>query len=129
MILLDTHAILWLAQIPELLSDGATEAISSARQEDGLAIADKSLWELAMLISRGRVGVRTSMRDFLEAVEQNFAVLPITSAIAERATKFSNRYPNDPADRLIGATAIAHGIKLVTKDEAIRASGEVDCVW
>jgi PIN domain nuclease of toxin-antitoxin system len=129
MILLDTHAVLWLAQVPELLSDGATLAISNARQQDGVAIADKTLWELAMLVSRGRVTVRTSLRDFLQAVERNCAVLPVTSAIAERAVQFSDAYPNDPTDRLIGATAIVHGLTLVTKDQNIRASGEVNCVW
>ncbi len=129
MIVLDTHAVLWLAQVPELLSDVATEAIESARREDGLAIADKSLWELAMMISRGQVGVRTSMRDFLQEVEHYFRVLPITSAIAERAMQFSNRYPKDPTDRLIGATALIHGFRLVTKNEGIRASGEVPCIW
>jgi PIN domain nuclease of toxin-antitoxin system len=129
MILLDTHAVLWLAQVPDFLSDAATEAISAARRQDGVAIADKTLWELAMLISTGQVGVRTSMRDFLTAVERNFTVLPIDSAIAERAVQFSKKYPKDPTDRLIGATAVVHGMSLITKDRAIRESGEVNCIW
>lgn len=129
MILLDTHAVLWLAQVPELLSDDAREAISSARQKDGVAIADETLWELAMLVSKGRVGVRTSLRDFLTAVERHCTVLPVTGAIAERAVQFSKGYPGDPTDRLIGATAVVHGLELVTKDEGIRGSGEVKCVW
>jgi PIN domain nuclease of toxin-antitoxin system len=129
MILLDTHAVLWLAEVPELLSDKAVEAISLARREDGVAVADKTLWELAMLISRGRVGVRTPLRDFLEAVERYCAVLPVTAAIAERAVGFSQRYPGDPTDRLIGATAVVHRMKLVTKDAGIRRSKEVECIW
>lgn len=129
MILLDTHAVLWLAQEPELLSGDAKEAISSARQKDGVAIADKTLWELAMLVSRGRVGVHSSLRDFLAAVERFCTVLPVTGAIAERAVLFSKKYPGDPTDRLIGATAVVHGLELVTKDEGIRGSGEVKCVW
>jgi len=128
-ILLDTHAVLWLAQAPELLSYDARGAISDARQKDGVAIADNTLWELAMLVSRGRVGVRTSLRDFLEAVERRCTVLPVTGAIAERAVRFSKRYPGDPTDRLIGATSVLHGFDLVTKDERIRASGEVKCIW
>ena len=129
MIVLDTHAVLWLAQAPELLSKRATEAIASARQEDGVAIADKSLWEMAMMISRAQVKVLTSLSDFLQEVERNFTVLPITGAIAEQAMGFSKRYPKDPTDRLIGATAVAHGLQLVTKDEGIRRSGEVKCIW
>ena len=72
MILLDTQVVLWLAQVPELLSDNATEAISEARRRNGVAIADKTLWELAMLISRKRVGVKTSLRDFLQAVRAGY---------------------------------------------------------
>ena len=129
MIVLDTHAVLWLAQQPELLSQEANKAIVAARQMDGVAVADKTLWELAMLVTRGKVKVQTSLRDFLQEVERNCTVLPITSAIAERAMRFSARYPSDPSDRLIGATAMTHGLQLVTKDKEIRATGEVDCVW
>jgi PIN domain nuclease of toxin-antitoxin system len=128
-ILIDTHTAVWLAETPEELSPRAYEAIRLERLIDGLAISDKSLWELAMLIARGRISVRTPMRVFLETVERNFTVLPITAAIAERATMFSQMYPRDPTDRIIGATAIVHGMKLVTKDAPIRDSKEVDCIW
>ena len=47
----------------------------------------------------------------------------------EQSIRFSPAYPNDPADRLIGATAIVHGMRLVTIDKKIRATKEVDCIW
>jgi PIN domain nuclease of toxin-antitoxin system len=128
-ILLDTHTVIWLAEEPEELSPAADKAITVERQSDGLAICDKTLWELAMLITRGRIGVRTSLRDFLKEVERNFKVLPITCDIAIQAQMFSDRYPRDPTDRLIGATALVHDMALLTKDDAIRASGEVKCIW
>jgi len=128
-ILLDTHAVLWLAQAPELLSDAAEDAIVSERRRDGVAIAGQSLWELAMLIARKRIKVKTSTRDFLHEVERYMTVLPVTAAIAERSVQFSGRYPKDPTDRLIGATAAVHGLKLITQDRAMRRSGEVECVW
>lgn len=129
MILLDTHVVIWLAQEPEKLPSSVLSAIRAARESDGAAISDQTLWELALLVSRGRLKVQTSLRDFLQAVERKFAVLPITAAISERATRFSSRYPKDPADRLIGATALEHGISLVTRDTLITASGEVKCMW
>ena len=129
MILLDTQAVFWLAQVPEMLSDAAREAIRGARGKGGCAISDKTLWELACMIERKRVHVKTSMRDFLVTVEKYFIVLPVTSAIAERAVQFSKHYPKDPADRIIGATAVVYGIALITSDESIRASGEVTCIW
>jgi PIN domain nuclease of toxin-antitoxin system len=128
-ILLDTHVVLWVAHVPELLSEDAELAIRLERQRDGIGISDKTLWELAMLISQGRVGVKTTSLDFLRAVERNFTVFPVTSEIADRAASFSTRYPRDPADRVIGATALVHGLQLITRDEQIRASGEVPVVW
>jgi PIN domain nuclease of toxin-antitoxin system len=128
-ILLDTHVVLWVAQVPDLLSSEAEHAIRVERQRDGVGISDKTFWELAMMISYGRVRVKTSLLHFLRAVEENFTIFPVTAEIANRAVSLSDRYPRDPADRIIGATALVHGLKLVTKDELIGASGEVPVVW
>lgn len=129
MIPLDTHAVLWLAEVPERLSPEARRAISAARANDGLAIADKTLWEIAHLVSLGRVELQSSVQEFLGAVEQYFVVLPITAAVAERSVLFTRSYPKDSTDRIIGATALANAIELVTADRLIRKSGEVPCIW
>lgn len=129
MLLLDTHVVLWVAQQPGMLSQRAYDGLRTTRETDTLAISDKTLWELAMMISRNYVRVRTSTRDFLQEVEKHFRVLPISAAIAERSMLFSPRYPKDPSDRIIGATALVHSLQLVTADEDIRSSGEVPCLW
>ncbi len=126
----DTQIVFWMAQVPELLSINAIAAIDEARaRNEAICIADKTLWELAMMIQRGIVAVRTTPRDFLLTVEQYFRVLPITAAIAERSVQFSPRFPKDPTDRLIAATAIVHGLPLITADGMILSSGEVPCIW
>jgi PIN domain nuclease of toxin-antitoxin system len=56
-------------------------------------------------------------------------VLPITPEIAARAAGFPDSYPKDPQDRLIGATALAEGVELVTHDKSIRRSGLVPVIW
>ena len=130
MILVDTHVVVWLTMEPQRLSKRAASTISAARFDgDGVAIADVTLWELGMLITHGRVKPPFPLATFLRRVEETFLVFPITAASAEASTRFSSRYPNDPTDRLIGATALVHGIPLVTKDDRIRASKEVDCIW
>jgi PIN domain nuclease of toxin-antitoxin system len=128
-ILLDTHVVIWLAQFPHLLSAPAKHAIQASRREDGLAIADKTLWELAMMLERGRITSGSDQRAFLDSVEQQFLVLPITAPIALRAVQFSGAFPRDPTDRLIAATADIHHVPLVTKDGPIRLSKEVRCIW
>jgi PIN domain nuclease of toxin-antitoxin system len=128
-ILLDTQVVAWLALQPGLLSAAAVDAIRAARAQDGVAISDKTLWELAMMVSKRRIDVQGPMIDFLRAAEDEALVLPIDSAVAERSMTFSPNFPKDPADRIIAATALVHGLTLVTADEAIRKSGEVSCIW
>jgi PIN domain nuclease of toxin-antitoxin system len=56
-------------------------------------------------------------------------VQPITPEIAALATQFPDSYPRDPADRLIGATARANGLALVTRDERMHASPLLKTIW
>lgn len=129
MILLDTHVVVWLTIEPKKLPKATGRLVAEARESSsGIAIADTTLWELAMLTTLGRIRPAIPLGLYLRRVEQMFEVLPITGAIAERSTQFSEGYPRDPADRLIGATASVYGISLVTRDKTIARSGEVNCI-
>ena len=131
MILLDTHALVWLVAEPARLSRAATDAIRRARSSGGLAVASITLWELAMLLVRGHVRghgtVDASIRQVVDAAR--VTVREITPVIAALSTQFPDDFPRDPADRLIVATARAEGLTLVTRDERIRASALVRTVW
>ncbi len=129
MILLDTHVLAWAVEDPSRLSRAAASEIRRARRGGGLAISAITLWELSWQISRGRIGaygtVETTLRQMIEGV----AILPITPEIAALAAQFPEDYPSDPSDRLIGATARAEGMTLVTRAERIRRSPLVRTVW
>jgi PIN domain nuclease of toxin-antitoxin system len=94
-----------------------------------VGIADITIWEIAQLTRKGRIDLQTPLASFLRSVESSYRVFRVNSEVAVRGIGFSETYSRDPADRLIGATAVVNGLKLVTKDEAIRASGEVNCIW
>ena len=117
-IMLDTHVIQWLAGAPSQLSVNATNAIAEA---DELAVAAVSWWELAWLASHDRIRVIRPIRSWLEGLAADVHTLGITPAIAETAAALPRSFPGDPCDRLIYATAIEHGARLVTKDERMRA--------
>lgn len=130
MILLDTHAAVWMTTNKSLLSPAAASLIRDTRRAgEGVCIASSTLWEIAMIAAKGGFRLPSTLGDYLRYLESMFVVLPLTGAIAERAVQFSQEYPKDPTDRLIGATAVAHDLVLVTRDEKIRASGEVRCIW
>ncbi len=129
MILLDTHVLAWAANDSKLLSRAAASAIRRARRDGGLAVSAITVWELALLVARGKVQVYGSIETSLRLLLEGVTILPITTEIAALATQFPDDYPRDPADRLIGATARAEGLTLVTRDEKIRRSPLLKTVW
>jgi PIN domain nuclease of toxin-antitoxin system len=94
-----------------------------------LAISAISLWEIATLVSRGRIRSYGTVESSLDRLIEGVTIVPITPEIAALATQFPDDYPHDPADRLIGATARAEGLALVTRDERIRSSPLLKTIW
>lgn len=129
MILVDTHIVVWLALEPDRLSTKARSAVRDARRGEGLAISDISLLELATLVVKERVQLKTSLESFLREVEARFVVLPITGRACILALGLPPSYPKDPADRIIAGTALAEGLALITADRAVRESKAVHTIW
>jgi PIN domain nuclease of toxin-antitoxin system len=130
LILLDTHVAIWLAQDYERISHVAQTAIKEARKKDrGLAVSSITLVEIARLGSYRRVNLTPDLETFLSDVEQRFVILPITANIALQAFDLPTNYPNDPVDRIIGATALVEDIPLLTADRNIRKSRAVLTIW
>jgi PIN domain nuclease of toxin-antitoxin system len=128
-ILLDSHVLIWAVADSKRLSKAAASAIRRARRGDGLAVSAITAYEVAWHITAGRIQgygtVETSVLRFLEGVTMR----PITLEIASLAAQFPEDYPRDPADRIIGATARAEGLTLVTRDEKMRSCPLLKTVW
>lgn len=115
-ILLDTHVVHWWSAEPKRVSSPARKALEDA---DELVVAAISWYELAWLAKHERITVSVPIRSWLQGLAAQLRTIGVNPAIADTAVALPSSFPGDPADRLIYATAIEHGLKLVTKDREI----------
>ncbi len=116
-VLLDTHVVHWWSAEPKRVSKPARNALEEA---DEHVVAAISWYELAWLAKHERIVVNIPIRSWLQGLAAQLRTIGVTPAIADLAVGLPTAFPADPADRLIYATAIEHGLSLVTKDRAIR---------
>jgi len=130
-ILLDTHVLVWMVSDSSRLSRAAARELRKGEQNGELAIASITLWELALLYQGGRLrtsgSIESAIRTILE--RSRVEVIEVTPEIAALTTTFPESYPKDPADRLIGATARALGLTLITQDQRILDSPLIRSIW
>ena len=128
MVVIDTHVLIHDVIEPKRLSPRARRALNGAH--GALAASDVSLWEIALLIARGKIEPAMDPVQFIADIvaARGLQVLPITAQIAVLAQSEAFEH-GDPADRIIGATAIAHGAQLVTADTRLRRVKGLRVLW
>lgn len=129
-LVLDTHVLYWLwAGEVGRLSRRAREAVDRA---DGLLVSAISWYELALLFERGRIdAIGTTPEAAVASMADRVLTAPISWRIALRAAALeaSADFPRDPADRLVYATAVDRGARLVTADGRLRSFSGETCLW
>ena len=113
MLNLDTH-ILILA-----LSGDLESRERDLLSEHNWGISAIVLWELAKLVQLGRIELDLDDSQVIRALSR-LHVWPIDLATATLSTRLD--FQGDPADELIAATSVVHGVPLITRDRAIRGS-------
>jgi PIN domain nuclease of toxin-antitoxin system len=126
LIVLDTHAVVWWTLEPTRLGRAAGREIAQAER---IGVPAISLWEVAVLVRKGRLELDVSVADWADRLLAipKVECLAIDDRIALRAEELPMH--GDPADRFIIATAIEHRGRLVTKDAALRRLKLVETVW
>ncbi len=130
MILLDTHTWIWSHSATKLLSGNVKKLIKKT-QTDQRAIASISIWEFAMMTSRGRIQLSISPDEWINyAVNKTgLRVLELSGETAVESCNLPGNFHNDPADRIIVATARIHKATLISKDQKIIDYPEVNSIW
>ncbi len=130
MILLDTHTWIWSNSATGELSGNVKKLIKKT-PTDQRAVASISVWEFATLATKGRITVKIDPKVWLDnAIKKTgLSVIEISPEIAVESCNLPGDFHNDPADRIIVATARIHNLTLLTKDRKIIEYPHVNAVW
>lgn len=122
--LLDTHAWIWWVQGDRRLPRRLRERLDRFPTRERPYLSAISLWEVAMLVARGRVAFSVSLEEWLSAAAhvRSVRIVPISPAIAAEAAAMPPTFHRDPADRLIVASCRVLGLPLLTRDARILRS-------
>ena len=113
MLNLDTHVLI------HALRGDVRPTERSLLAENTWGVAAIVFWELAKLAQLGRITLDLDDPEMTSALA-SIHVWPLDLAVARASTRLDFR--GDPADELIAATSIVHGVPLVTRDRRIRRS-------
>lgn len=128
MILLDTHAFIWLASEPDLLSKPVQTLIR--RHPAALYLSSVSAWEVVLLEKRGRLKLPLAAEEYIDRAVSRHGLhdLPLQRYTAQAAVRLPDIH-NDPFDRILIAEAMERGMILVSKDRMLARYPDVRVVW
>jgi len=114
-VLLDTHIWLWLFQEPKRFGRRTLQILKDPRNE--LWLSPISTWEILTLHHKGKIKLKLDADEWIAKATSGTNEAPVTHEIAMA----SRRLPlhQDPADRMIAATALVLDLTLVTADERL----------
>ena len=122
-LLLDTHVWLWLALgVPGTIKPALRKAIERAGESTTLFVSILSVWEIAMLESKGRLILPMTVEEWIERAlaRPEITLLGLTQPrTAIDSCRLPGTFHADPADRLLVATARSENAALVTRDRKI----------
>ena len=116
MILLDTHALIWMDQDDAALGKTARRVVQAAWDSEVVAVSAISFWECEMLHVAGHLTLTQSPAQWrADLLGSGLVEFPVDGEIAMFSVRLDLPH-KDPADRFIAATAILKNAALITAD-------------
>lgn len=120
-LLLDTCAAIWITENEEL-SDEAVQAMDDAHRSGGTVfVSPITAWERGLLSAKGRLRSPVQPLVWFERLvrDAQFGIAALTPSMLIDSWFLPSDFHNDPADRILVATARALDLTLVTRDRPI----------
>ncbi len=126
MIVLDTHVLVWALGGDASLGKKARRSIQSSADKNEVLVAAITPWEIAMLVEKQRLSIDKDVGEWIEEALSlpGINIAPLEPSISVDSVRLPGTFNNDPADRMIVATARHFGSKLLTADRDILAYSE-----
>ena len=128
MLLLDTHAFVWLASDPSQFPVRAQAVLK--KNASRLFLSSISALEMAILVKRRRLTLPLEFPAFWERALDRHGIgeIPVDWRIAQHSVQLPDVH-NDPFDRIIVATAQLHNLTILSKDRTLPSYPDTVVVW
>jgi len=120
-LLLDTHIWLWSLSEPRRI--GRRVLVQLKDQDNELWLSPMSTYEALTLYYKGRFEIKQDLSEWLARATAGTREAPLTHEIALVARQLPLH--QDPADRILAATAEILDLTLVTADERLLGLGTI----
>jgi PIN domain nuclease of toxin-antitoxin system len=120
-LLLDTCAAIWISN-RQPFSAAAVQALRHAREAgEAIYASPISAWEVGMLVARGRLNLQMTPQRWFERLMEapGLRLADMLPSTLVASSFLPGKPPNDPADRILAATAREYGWRLVTRDRLL----------
>jgi len=127
----DTHGLIWyLEDSPRLGSDARAAFDACDRGELVIYVPTICLVEIIYLQEKGRIpaDLKAQLDAALEAGTTGLILASLTAEVANAVAEGPRSDVPDMPDRIIAATALNLGVRLISRDRAIRLSA-IRTVW
>lgn len=126
----DTHALIFHASGGGKLGPKARAHFERSERRDAITYVPAAvIWECSLLARAVRINLHRPVRAFFDDLFSNPAYVPLDLSAAQVLLADELRFTRDPFDALIVATAKDLAMPLITRDSAIRESGNVPIIW
>ena len=129
-VIFDTHVFIWYMFGNPILSAKFQKSIDRIQNSHPILISAMSLWEIGMLVQRGRISVEMDCLEWVEQALSNpgFELALLSPQIAVLSSRLPGTIHGDPVDRILIATAFENHAVLVTCDEKILEYGKTNFI-